>query len=156
MENYAEMVLAMDACADRLEYLNNLFPDLATPTTTEGVIHWRQYRSRLPNLDIAGELPRETQHAIDLRSIAIGLLQQHSLEDVLEMLKEEQAVELTLPELVQLIGRKDYLTVLKREFRELLKNAISFEQIAALWNDLERPAFGGATWNSRSVSMLAN
>ena len=36
MENYAEMVLAMDACADRLEYLNNLFPDLATPTTTEG------------------------------------------------------------------------------------------------------------------------
>lgn len=155
MENYSDLVLAMDACADRLEFLNKIFPDLATPNTMDGVVHWRQCRIPTPDQDFDQNTQHEAQASIDIRSAAVGLLQQNSLEDVLGLLSENHGIELSLPKLIQLIGRKEYLAALKREFNELLKNAISFEQIAVLWNELERPAFGGPSWNSRSISMLA-
>ena len=52
------------------------------------------------------------------------------------MLKEEQAVEVDLPELVQLIGRKGLSDCTQSVNSGIVENAISFEQIAALWNDL--------------------
>jgi hypothetical protein len=155
MENHYELVSAMDACADRLEYLNQLFPKLATPTTMDGVMHWRQSRIQLPDHDSGDSAEYEKQPRVDIREVAISLLQQYSLEDVLELLMENHRVGVSLPELIQLIGKQQYLGVLKRDVSELLKNAISLEQIATLWNDLERPAFGGPAWNSRSISMLS-
>ena len=155
MENCYELVSAMDACADRLDVLNGLFPELATPNTLAGVIQWRQRRLAMADQNFLDNAKREPQAGIDVRSVAVNLLRQNSLEDVLDLLAEQHSVALSLQELVQIIGKKEYLVVLRREFNELLKNAISFEQIATLWNDLERPAFGGPNWNSRSISMLA-
>ncbi|MCB1752225.1 MAG: hypothetical protein KDI74_10940 [Gammaproteobacteria bacterium] len=155
MENQSELVLAMDACADRLEYLNQCFPGLASPTTLEGVVQWRQRRSQNPIQDSDENSQKTKQPDIDIAAVAVGLLQQHSLEDVLELLLENHGVELSLPELIQLIGKQEYLGALKRDVSELLKNAVSFEQIATLWNDIDRPAFGGPVWTSRSISMLA-
>ncbi|MCB1829695.1 MAG: hypothetical protein H6964_14565 [Chromatiaceae bacterium] len=155
MENCYELVSAMDACADRLDVLNGLFPELATPNTLAGVIQWRQRRLAMADQNFLDNAKREPQAGIDVRSVAVNLLRQNSLEDVLDLLAEQHSVALSLHELVQIIGKKEYLVVLRREFNELLKNAISFEQIATLWNDLERPAFGGPNWNSRSISMLA-
>jgi hypothetical protein len=151
MDIHSKLVSAVDACADRLEYLNNTFPKLATPTTKDGVEYWRQRRIQTAEQDSADK----AKTGIDLRSVAFDLLQQHSLEDVLDLLLEKHRVELSLPELVQLIGEQDYLVVLRREFNELLTNAISFEQIATLWNDLDRPALGGPVWTSESISTLA-
>lgn len=151
------MELAIDACADRLDFLNQTFSTLATPTTLRGVELWRQYRTR-PPVAQSEALPQteEQQSAVDLKSIAIELLKKHSLEDVLDLLATDYSCEMTLPELIHLIGRQQYLIALKRELKELMKNAISFEQVATLWNDLGRPSFGSPTWTSRAISLLAN
>jgi hypothetical protein len=157
MEHSSELELAIDACADRLDFLNQTFSSLATPTTLRGVELWRQCRIKSPVTQSEALLQTEEQQpAVDLKSIAIGLLTKHSLEDVLDLLAANYSSEMTLPELIHLIGRQQYLIALKRELNELLKNAISFEQIATLWNDLGRPSFGSPTWTSRAISLLAS
>ena len=155
MEYNAELELAMDACADRLEFLNATFPLLATAKTMDGVLRWRKCRVQDPVPEAPTDiLPQQESANSDIGAVAIGLLQQHSFEDVLELLQGRHNVKLSLPQLINLIGKHKYLSFLKRDVTELLKNAISYEQIAFLWNDLERPALSGPVWSSRSISML--
>ena len=156
MEDDSDLELAIDACADRLAFLNEAFSTLATETSLSGVELWRQCRTRRPIQAPQEEESKSKQPAIDLQSIAIELLKQNTLEDVLDLLADDHNTEMSLTELVHLIGNQQYLIALKRDLNELLKNAISFEQIATLWNDLERPALGGPTWNSRTISLLAS
>lgn len=154
MERNSELEQAMDACAERLEFLNRTFPLLATKTTLDGVLRWRNWRIQDFDHDSGGLTPPEQKTQIDVGAIAGNLLQQCSLEDVLELLLSNYSVELSISQLIDLIGKQEYLASLKRDVKELLRNAVSFEQIAALWNDLERPAFNGPVWNGRSISML--
>lgn len=152
MEESSALDLAVDACADRLAFLNEAYSALATDNTRRGVELWRQYRAR-PRLQAA---PAPEKNDVDLRPIIIDLLRQHSFEEVQELLVNNYTTLMPLPEMVQLIGRQEYLITLKRELKELVKNAVSFEQVATLWNDLKRPALGNTTWNSGSISLLAN
>ncbi|MCP4287932.1 MAG: hypothetical protein GY792_26435 [Gammaproteobacteria bacterium] len=156
MENHPVLESAVDTCADRLNYLNEAFPLLATQTTLEGVVLWRQRQPRKRPHEFENESQSREKTDIDIRLVAINLLKQNSLEDVLDLLAENHHTELSLPELIRLIDGQEYMIALKRELNELLKNAISFEQISALWNDLGRPAFGGPSWNSRNISTLTD
>lgn len=158
MEQLAKLHAAIDACASQLEHLNDSYPQLATTATLQSVEQWRGRNEPSTLIEEpteaatrAAETPSEP---IDMREVAVKLVAEHSVEDALELLFEQHRIELTLPELVHLIGRKVYVTTLKRDLQELLKNAISYEQIANLWNDLERPAPGNGAWSSRSVSLL--
>ncbi|MCB1760705.1 MAG: hypothetical protein KDI68_13095 [Gammaproteobacteria bacterium] len=155
METISRLMAAIDACASQLERLNNQFPHLATTSTLQGVESWRGRRVVKPT-PVEEPPQKSASEPLDIRALAIGLVADHSLEDALDMLLEQHDIDLSMRELVHLIGRKSYSATLKRDLRELLKNAISYEQIANLWNDLERPALGNDTWNSRSISLLDN
>ena len=145
---------SVDDCAECLERLNKQFPHLASENSTSGVEHWRQRRIR-SNIHDMSEAPAEPVMPADGgKALALELLQSHGLEDVLDILRDEHRIDLTLPQLIHLVGKQAYRGSLGRDAQELMRNAISYEQIASLWNELDRPALGSARWNARSVSML--
>ncbi len=156
MEHNAKAVQAMDACAERLEQLNTDYPELATTASLEGVRQWRSWRSyNRPDCPDSAVEPAE-KAADESRNLALSLLARNGLEDTLDILLAEHRIDLSMPQLIDLIGKEHYLKALRHDAQMMLENAISYEQIASLWNDLDRPALGGPRWNGRSVSMLIN
>ena len=143
----------VEACATRLDELNMRFPNLATSVTREAVEHWRSRNQRTLTYE-----QRESDHAgydeVYVKGLAIGLLADHPLEDIVTILSSEHDIALTLPQLVDLIERENYLAALRRDVAVLTKNSVSYEQIAKLWTENGRPALGRTGWSAQSVSAL--
>ncbi len=169
MEQLAGLHHMMNDFADRLDRLNQLFPDLATPVTLDGVSMWQETKKRADEKVEAGssgqpdaqvEIPQQelvqppVEEPIDLRKACLELLQNNGLEDVQDILSQERGIDLPMHELVDTIGKELYIAVLKRDVKQLSENAISYDQIANLWNELGRPALSGPTWSGRSISVL--
>lgn len=154
MDKMRKLFESVDACADRLDQLNNRFAHLATESTHESVETWRRVKDRI--LFDYGDEKKAHESGPDIKAIAIELLEKqgHSLEDVLDTLKTDHGMEIDIAGLAQVIGRTVYISALRKDAADLLNNAISFSQIASLWNDLDRPAFGGENWTARNVSIL--
>jgi hypothetical protein len=144
---------ALDACADRLEQLNHRFPGLASEVSRAGVALWRQAKIQCQT---AAAKPQASGQEASHRTLALRLLEQHSLEETAEILLIEHGAEYSLPRLVQLVGQPAYVAALRAEARQLSENAISYQQIAGLWNDLRRPPLGADRWSEQSVTMLAS
>ncbi|MCW8847357.1 MAG: hypothetical protein OQK42_00285 [Sedimenticola sp.] len=154
MDKMRKLRESVDACADRLDALNNRFSNLATDATRESVETWRKVKDKI--VFDQTEEKKEPTAGPDVKSIATELLEKqgHGLEDVIDILMSDHNIELTIDNLVQTIGKQVYITALRKDAGDLLGNAISYSQIASLWNDLGRPAFGGDSWTARSVSIL--
>ena len=90
-----------------------------------------------------------------IKGVAIGLLADHALEDIVKILSSAHEIDLTLPELVDLIETENYLVALRKDVALLTENSVSYEQIAKLWTENGRPALGRAGWSAQSVSALA-
>jgi hypothetical protein len=144
----------MDSCARRLDELNMRHPDLASSMSKEGVEQWRQRQIRI--LEQSEEEPDSQDQSAtpDVKRLAVGLLADQGLEEVLDILLSKHKIELTMPELVDVIGHENYVPALKKDLGFLTENAVSYEQVAKLWRDLGRPALGGPEWNVQSVSAL--
>jgi len=159
MEQRERLQQALDACAERLDSLNQSFPDLASSISKEAVAQWNRTKVSL-GLNLASSDDSESQEEdsenplYEARKLAIELLQNNGLEEVLDILQTEHALTLNMPKLAHLIGNTAYRGALKKDGVQMLQNAITYEQIANLWNDLERPAFEAQNWNSRNVSVL--
>jgi len=159
MEQRDRLQQALDACAERLHNLNRSYPELASPISQGAVEQWQQTKAGLglntgPSGDFESQEENSDGSLYEVRKLAIEMLESNGLEEVQDMLETEHALTLSLPKLVQLIGNTAYREALKKDGGLMLHNAITYEQIANLWNDLERPAFGAPDWNSRSVSVL--
>lgn len=161
MEKLLALFDAVDACAERLEDLHSKFPDLATHENLESVANWRQRKQQMKlQMGIAGkpkgkvEMAQGKPELAEVKALAASLLDENGLEECLDILLAEHRVDLTMPELIRLVGKRGYIEALRRDARMLLANAISYDQIASLWNDLERPAFSGPKWEARTVSQL--
>jgi hypothetical protein len=154
MDKMRKLLESVDACADRLEALNTRFTNLASDSTRESVEAWRRVKEKV-EFDQTVE-KKEVGSGPDVKSIAIELLEKqgHSLEDVIDILMSDHEIEITIDGLAQSIGKQAYVAALRKDAGDLLGNAISYSQIASLWNDLDRPAFGGESWTARSVSIL--
>jgi hypothetical protein len=154
MDKMRKLLESVDACADRLEALNTRFSNLASDSTRESVEAWRRVKERV-EFDQTTE-KKEEGSGLDVSSIAVELLEKqgHSLEDVIDILMSDHGIEVTIECLAQMIGKQAYIAALRKDAGDLLGNAISYSQIASLWNDLDRPAFGGESWTARSVSIL--
>ena len=153
-QQFAGLIDAVDQCAERLHELNERYPLLASPASLSGVLSWR--RRRVQHRLRRQVPPADLSDGPDARALALDLLQHNGLEDVLDTLLDRHGIDLSLPKLIHLVGKEAYIGALKREAAQLLANAISYEQIANLWNDLDRPALGGPSWSPRSVSVLAS
>ncbi len=143
----------VEACATRLDELNMRLPNLATSVTREAVEYWRSRNQRTLTYG-----QRESDHAgydeAYVKGLAIGLLADHALEDIVTILSSEHDIALTLPELVDLIERENYLAALRKDVALLTTNSVSYEQIAKLWTENGRPALGRHAWSAQSVSAL--
>ncbi len=156
MDKMRKLFESVDACADRLEELNNEFADLSSETTRNSVEAWRNLKVRVHaerGEEKRTHTPSETP---DIREIAIDLLEKqgHGLEDVIDLLASDYNHSLTIKELVELVGKEVYISALRKDAGDLVDNSISYNQIASLWNDLDRPALGGENWTGQSVSIL--
>jgi hypothetical protein len=154
MEKNLKIFEALDACADRLEQLNESFPRLASKSTRESVNHWRNRKQVMRDSLMQEEEEKAPGEVLDIKALATELLMVNGLEDVLDILLDEHGIDITMQQLVHEIGKTAYLSALRKDAGTLLSNAISYDQIATLWNDLGRPALGGPKWNARSVSIL--
>lgn len=153
----------MNDFADRLDRLNELFPELATPVSRAGVQSWQRTKTQVESQEDNAERSESTdlvtpgealEEQVDIKSLCLELLRDNQIEDVLDLVLQKQGVDLSMLDLVELIGKEAYILILKRDVLQLSKNSISYEQIASLWNELGRPALAGPTWNGRSVSVL--
>ncbi|HHH39097.1 MAG TPA: hypothetical protein ENK50_05935 [Sedimenticola sp.] len=151
MDPDAPLHRALNDCAVRLDELNTDYPHLATETSLSGVALWQAMLRAGPGELLRGEPVDELGQT---RELALGLMRHNGLEEVLEILLDEHRIDLSMDDLVLLIGTSAYVEALRSDGRKLVANAISYEQIATLWNDLERPALSGSRWNAKSVSSL--
>ena len=143
----------IEACATRLDEYNARFPNLASGVTREAVEHWRSRNQQIFNFQDGGP-ERAGYDEAYIKGLAVGLLADHGLEDVVKILLSEHEISLTLAELVGLIERENYLAALRKDVRLLTENAVSYEQIAKLWTESGRPALSLAGWSAQSVSAL--
>jgi hypothetical protein len=161
-----ELIDALDACADHLEKLNAKFPKLACDVTHEGVENWRKrqvhfsinYEEKDHGAPIelgAGDVIETEAETEDLGELARELLEANNVDDVVDVLTQDYDPDMSVSKLIELVGNGSYVAALKREVSFLEENAVTFEQIAELWNQLDRPALGGDKWTARSVSILA-
>jgi len=125
-----------------LERFNRRRPQLATALTRDLE---EEVRRHLRHLEIL--LPTPPKKGADVVEIARALLQRHTPEEAVERLRSEHGLDCDLNGLVHLAGIDAYLSCLVDEARVLLRNAISPEQIAELWNEGGRPAPGQPFWN---------
>lgn len=159
MEQRDRLHQALDACAERLESLNQSFPDLASSVSEDAVKQWNRTKISLGmNLEPSDDSDSREENSEDsfheARLLAIELLESNGLEEALDILRTEHALTLDMKQLVHLIGDTAYRGALQKDGKQMLENAITYEQIANLWNDLERPAIEAANWNPLNVSVL--
>lgn len=148
-----EFMRAFVGNVDRLDALNQKFPQLANNATEAAV---SEARRLLGAIEMAAHQTKERKLSKEevLAAAARELLQQCGLDDTLEILQSEHRTTLTAKQLVQLVGKHAYISALRKEARDYRANAISYDQIADLWNDFGRPPLGDAAWTGRTVSTL--
>ena len=154
MDGKKKLYEAVEACADNLERLNMIFPNLATDDTKESVEEWKRNKDRVVFDQTEPAKPESSVETLDIKALSLDLLGENELEDVIEILSEVHKIDLTMVEFVDAIGSELYLDALRRDARSLIANSISYSQVANLWNDLERPCMGADRWESRGVSVL--
>lgn len=154
MVDHSKLQAVADGAVDHLRYLLKQFPHLVTSEVKAAIEQWDKFKQSRGSLEIVKPTPKVLDQAM-LTKIAIELLEEHQMEDVMEMLEEQFAIDMDYPRFIGLIGKTRYRHALRHESRELQKNSISFEQMANLWNSLGKPAMGGDRWTAHNISMLA-
>jgi hypothetical protein len=153
MTDHSKFIAVADDAVNHLRYLIQNLPHLVTPDVKAAIEQWdklKQWRGSI-------EFVKSAQNVVDqaqLAKTAIELLEDHQMEDVMEMLAEQYYIDMDYPRLIGLIGQSRYRHALRHESRELQNNAISFDQMASLWNSLGKPALGGERWTAHSISLL--
>jgi hypothetical protein len=138
----------VNVAVDAVNRFNEQFPGLASEATRSVVPLVRQ---RLKEIEL--RMPRKDVMA-DLAAMAADLLCALPPEDVVDTLRDQHGVEISLTQLIQLVGDRAYRGSLAREAREFEMNRVSPDQTAHLWNDAGRPAPGGGLWTARKISEL--
>jgi hypothetical protein len=148
------LTVANDA-VDHLRYLTQHFPSLVTSEVKEAIARWEKFKQCRGSLEFAEPKQKEVVDQAVLAKTAIKLLEDHQMEDVMDVMAEQFSIDMDYPKLIGLIGKTRYRQALRHESRELQNNAISFDQMASLWNSLGKPALGGDRWTAHSISLLA-
>ncbi len=130
-----------DEAADHLRCLMQQFPHLATSDIKAVVDNWGSFKQRRCSIETTKPEHKMIDQELLLHT-AIRLLEDHQMEDVIELLCDQFSLEMDYSRFIGLIGKTRYRQALRHEARELQSNSISFEQMADLWNSMAKPAFG--------------
>ena len=153
MVDHSKFLMVADDAVEHLRSLIQHLPHLVTPQVTAAVEHWDKFKRQRGSIEFITPAQNVVDQAM-LAKTAIELLEDHQMEDVMEMLAEQFSIDMDYPRLIGLIGQSRYRHALRHESRELQNNSISFEQMANLWNSLGKPAVGGDRWTAHVISML--
>jgi hypothetical protein len=152
--NNTKLIEAFEACADQLEHLNQCYPKLADEVSHDGVQQWRERKGEIHLAMQEIQKRQGVDMVVDTGKLAQDLLVSHSIEETLDLLLQDHGVEMNVKTLVKMVGKQSYLGALKKEVVFLHSNGISNEQIAELWNELERPGPSGAEWTKETVTLV--
>jgi hypothetical protein len=150
----SKLIDALEACADQLEHLNESYPKLACEASQGGVKQWRKRKGEIHLAMQEIQKRQGVEMVVDTGKLARELLVSHSIEEVLDLLLKDHGMEMDVKTLVKMAGKQSYLGSLKKEVVFLHNNGISNEQIAELWNELERPGPGGVEWTEETVTLV--
>jgi hypothetical protein len=147
-EAWSKLELAHEALGV-LERFNQNREALASEHTRSTEV---EVRKRLGSLEIL--LPPAPKRDHDLEDTARALLQDHSPDDALDILRAKHQADCDMNGLVHLAGSETYLQAMAREAEVFRDNRISDQQIADLWNEARRPAPGKPFWDRIAVREL--
>jgi hypothetical protein len=134
---------------DVMDRYNEKRPDLASDHTREVA---QEVRKRLAGIEIF--VPPRPEKNLDLEDQARVLLKNHTPEEVIDIFKREHNLDYNLQGIIYLAGEEAYLNSLVNEAHLLRNNAISWDQMAQLWNEAKRPVPGKPFWDARTVEMV--
>ncbi|MEI6414055.1 MAG: hypothetical protein WCP34_07310 [Pseudomonadota bacterium] len=167
-EAWKRMQTMLDT-ANHLDRLNQMFSHLATDQTRFCVTEARRHikgaavespakKAKSAPLEPPARDPTGQLKSVPLEKLAADLVVSKGLDAALDAVQAERGVAIGLQDLVQLIGFKAYEQALVAELSsdEFVKNRLSAQQIAYLWNETERPAPGKPFWDERTVQELMN
>ncbi len=149
-----KLIDALEACADQLERLNTYYPKLACEASQEGVQQWRKRKGEIHLVMQEIQKRQGVEYVVDTGKLARDLLVSHSVEETLDLLLKDHGIEMNVKTMVKMVGKQSYLGALKKEVGFLHNNGISNEQIAELWNELERPGPSGDPWCRETVTLV--
>jgi len=149
-----DIIDTIDACADQLEHLNLTYPKLASDDTHDAVHNWRKRRGEIRLQVKEMQKGHGVEIVQNLEQVCVELLKNNSLEDVLDILLEKYGIDISVRKLIKTVGKGAYISALRKEVGFLQQNGIALEQIADLWNELDRPGPGTEPWTESSVSLL--
>ncbi len=132
-----------------LEQFNRKRTGLATELTQKTE---EDVRRRLAKIEVLGPTP--PKKAPDLTDKVRALLLQHTPEEVISILDSEHKVDCDIHGLIHLAGTDAYFASLGNEVQVYSQNAITYEQVADLWNEAKRPSPGRPFWDASSVKSL--
>lgn len=136
-----------------LKRLKEHYPDLVSPHVDAALENWgKRIYSGIGAREAAAELRHAEEGSLSL--LASELIENHQMEDVLQMLSEEFSIDVDYDRLIDLVGKDQYISALRREVGELVDNSVSMEQIAELWNGIGKPTLGGLRWTAEIISSI--
>ena len=146
----------LDAANDAVEQLKKLskeYPHLVTKPVLQAIENWDDDLFRRGEL-IWEEYQRviREKNAVELR--VMELVDTHHVDDTIDIITNEFGKEFDYYDLINIAGKDRYIEALTREAAELKINSVSPEQTADLWNSSGKPTIGGDRWNATAVSVL--
>lgn len=154
MSDHTKFLIVAEEAVRQLRRFQGQYPHLTTPEVNIAVEQWGKFKQIRGSLDISSKKEKTGQFD-NLSKMAVELMHEHQIEDAMEILAERFSMELDYKKFIGLIGKERYRGALRHEARDLRSNAISFQQMADLWNSMGKPALGGERWTAHSVSLLA-
>ena len=109
---------------------------------------------RLQECKVEILLPKRPQRDDTIEDLARTLLLRHTPEEVLDTLRRDHNVQCDIHGLIHMAGTEVYLESLTNEAETFLRNKISIDQVASLWNEAKRPAPGKPFWDTPAVRTL--
>lgn len=145
-----DKIEVLNTSADVLEQLNEKYPHLATEFSHEVIPLIRKRIS-----DCIGDVkppPAKEAHLVEY------LLEKLEADvdpvDIIDLAHREKNIEMTLEDLVYLVGEKPYMAALTRQANIFNENKLSPDQISSLWNDVHLPAPGKQHWTPKDIEII--
>lgn len=140
---------SLNTGADLLEKLNEKYPQLASEFTHEVIPIVRQRIT-----ETIADVRPPPKADVGLLEFLLDKLATEDPLEVVDMAKQEKGVEISLEDLVYLVGEKTYMDAMTKQASLYFDNKIAPDQIATLWNQAALPAPGKQHWIEADVKLM--
>jgi hypothetical protein len=153
MTDHSKFIEMANEAVEHLVRLAKTYPHLVSQSVKEAITNWDESNFKRGGIEFVA--PTKAAAKEDpIATAALLLIQEHQVEDVIDLLNKEFSCEINYREIIDMVGKEQYVAALKREVLELRQNLITNQQIADLWNSMDRPSLGDYLWSAQTVGKL--